>query len=262
MNLDLLSIKEKLEPFVKAAGDRALSEWDNIQINLHEDEVDVTSEIEKEIEKDFSKFVLKNFPEFGFQGEELPELNREGEYKFLIDPIDGSKYYAKGVAFWTVTIALVKGEQPLLGLIYMPTTKQLFWAGKDLGAYLNDKRLGLTEETNLDKLQIGLDMSLTGKEVPNSAFELMKDIFSCAYRVRMPGVGSISLLWLCQGFFGGYIKIFPKSKAQKSYVDTIAGMRLALEAGGVVAEFAKYDLILVIVGRKEVVDMLESKLLI
>lgn len=260
--MDLLEIKEKLVPFIKQAGNKALSEWDNIQINLHEDQVDVTSEIEKQIEKDFAEFVLENFPEFGFQGEELPELNRDGEYKFLIDPIDGSKYYAKGVSFWTVTIALVKDGEPLLGLIYMPITPELFWAGKDLGAYLGEKKLSLTEETDLSKLQIGLDMSLTGKEISGneSAFELMKNIFGCAYRVRMPGVGSLSLVWFSQGFFGAYIKIFPKSKIQKSFIDTVAGMMLAVELGAMISELEMNDLMVVIVGRKEIVDMLKSKL--
>lgn len=262
--MNLLEIKEKLVPFIKAAGDRALSEWDNIQINIHEDQVDVTSEIEKQIEKDFADFVLENFSEYGFQGEELPELNREGEYKFLIDPIDGSKYYAKGVSFWTVTIALVKGEQPLLGLIYMPTTNQLFWAGKDLGAYLNEKKLSLTEETDLSKLQICVDLSVKSEIYSRNKQKLtpiLEGILSSAYRTRMIGSGSLALCWLAQGLFGGYFYIFPKDNEKKEFLDIAAGVILAEEAG---AEMYKHeisledDFLVRIIARKEVIEKIKE----
>jgi len=249
-----------LKKFVTDVGDDVMSQWASAQVvHTHTDNVDITTNFDRDIERKFHQFVTKNFPGTGFRGEELPELNSEEEYTWYIDPIDGTKWFANGVPLWTISIALVKAEthQPILGLIYNPTSKQLYHAVHDNGSFLNDKKLSLSKETDISKLQIALDLTShsTGwakyeEQILQSIVALNRD----CYRVRAIGLGTSSLTWVAQGMFGAFVSpLFHRSKD----VDIMAGRIIATEAG---ADFwvrnLEQNLQQIVVARKPVIEKL------
>jgi myo-inositol-1(or 4)-monophosphatase len=257
--MDLNKVCEMAVEFVKSAGDSALVNWNNISIEKHIDGVDVTTSTDKKIEKDFFEFVQKNFPETGFKGEEFQELNKEGEYYWMIDPIDGTKFYAAEIPFWTVTVALVYKDEPVVGIIYNPVSNQLYSAIKGKGAYLNGKQIHVTSESNISKVQVSLDMAINSEqfiERSEKITQMLDRLYASVYRVRSLGAGAISLSWLAQGFFGAFVDPYRKSS---KFVDVYGGLLIAQEAGAVVYKHkleGEEDLYSSIVGNKEIVEQL------
>lgn len=256
--MNLNDAMTKVSKFIKTSGELALNNWNNLEKEIHIDGVDVTTNTDKEIEKNFSEFVASNFPEAGFKGEEFAQLNKDAEYVWQIDPIDGTKFYAQGIPFWTITIALTQNNEPIMGLVYYPVSNQLYTAIKNEGAYLNGKKIQVNQETNLQKIQISLDLAFSGSQIDerkDKVLPMLESIYKSVYRVRTLGSGAISLAWLAQGFFGAYVSPYRPSN---KFVDIYGGMIIAMEAGASVykSKIPGEDMYNFILGNKEVVDQL------
>jgi len=85
--------------------------------------------------------IRKRFPKHGIIGEEDAKINTDAEYIWYIDPIDGTRNYSKSIPIYGVMIALAKNDEIIISSIYMPITKELYFAKKNNGAYLNNKRI-------------------------------------------------------------------------------------------------------------------------
>src|SRR4030042_1336109 len=73
-----------------------------------------------EAEKLIRKIISKNFPDHGFIGEELGQTNPNARFKWVIDPIDGTKQFVRGIPFWATLLALLENGKPILGVVYSP----------------------------------------------------------------------------------------------------------------------------------------------
>lgn len=95
--------------------------------------------------------LAKNFPEAAILSEEVKDdkSRRENDYCFIVDPLDGTKEFVKRNGQFTVNIALVYRQRPIVGVIYVPVTKDLYYATKDGGSF---KQEGSTGE--ICKLQV------------------------------------------------------------------------------------------------------------
>jgi len=95
-----------------------------------------------------------SFPILSEEGKEIPYGDRKHwEYFWLVDPLDGTKEFVKKNGEFTVNIALIYKDTPVLGVVYAPAIDKLYWAKKDEGAYLNSEKLPLkTNKTPEDKL--------------------------------------------------------------------------------------------------------------
>lgn len=95
--------------------------------------------------------LMDKFPEYAMLSEELKDdkKRRQNEYCFIVDPLDGTKEFVKKNGQFTVNIALVYQQKPIIGVIYVPVTKDLYYASSEEGAY---KRCGTTG--NVKKLQV------------------------------------------------------------------------------------------------------------
>lgn len=230
--MDKEAILNEVTAFITYQGDRVFRNWAQFDIaKIAVDNVDVTTNFDIEIEREFYELVSKKFPEHGFVGEELHELNKDAELKWHIDPIDGTKYFAQGIPLWGITLALVQNETPILGLIYNPTTKQLYRAAKGLGAYLNDSKLQFKSGIETSKLQLALDLTTRKYDWDNlqdRLGEIVSQLMKDYYRVRMFGNGAYALAWLAQGMFGVYVDPY---RHTDKFVDIAAGIIIAEEAG-------------------------------
>ncbi len=251
---------KQAEAFVLKSGREALEKWKDVVISKSkEGGADVTTLMDEKIEKEFAEFVLENFPEHGFMGEEFQELNRDAEYVWVIDPIDGTKFYAADVPLWGVTVALMKGREAVLGIIFNPVSGNMYKAYKGGGAFVNDRQIHVREHYDCQKSQIVWDLGVKGDEKGRVIDELSPVLIGLMkefYRVRNFGLGTMSLAWLAKGFFGGYVA--PRMHKEK-IVDIGGGMIIAREAGAEVSiEDVKGDCMRVIVGKKEVAERIKQ----
>lgn len=224
--MNLNKICQKTSKFILKEGNLILKKQKNLSLKFHKDGIDLSTNFDTDLEKKFSDFVKINFKDHGFFGEEIPALNRHGEYTWYFDPIDGTKYFAKEIPLWSISAALVetKTQKPILGIIYNPVSKQIYTAIKNKGAFLNNKRLGISKNKNSSELQIAIDLSL---DLKNKSNLWLSGLIKKFYKVRMIGNGSLALAWLAQDMFGAYLD--PRRISKE--VDIAAGLLIAEEAG-------------------------------
>jgi myo-inositol-1(or 4)-monophosphatase len=98
---------------------------------------DVASEIDLEAQELIRGVVLRHFPDHGFVGEESAPQLRDGRPTWIVDPIDGSANYLRGYPQYAVSIALVEGGEPQVGVVYDPCRNEFFGALRGQGAVLN-----------------------------------------------------------------------------------------------------------------------------
>lgn len=251
---ELHSYLDVASQFILDQGGRVVEEWEKVTISHWKEQGrDLSTNFDEEIEQQFAALIKRKFPEHGFRGEEFAELNRKGELVWHIDPIDGTKYFAKGIPFWSITVALVQAKEPLVGLIYNPVAKQLYYAYQGGGAYLNSKKLTVEPQTDLGQAQIAYDFpvseafhkyynasslakKLSAAEFCQAMYKHEAQLRGRAFRVRDLGSAAFSLAWLAQNLFAGYI--VPAQPGAK-FVDVAAGLLIAQEAG---AKLYRHDI--------------------
>jgi len=109
----------------------------DFNIELKADETPVTI-ADKEAEKIIIDAIQKQFPDHGFLGEEFGTSDTSSEYTWIIDPIDGTSNFVRGIPLFGTLVTLMKGGEIILGISNMPAIGELLYAEKGGGAFLNN----------------------------------------------------------------------------------------------------------------------------
>jgi histidinol-phosphatase len=137
---------------VLAAGDEArrmyesgLVRWtDRTRVKIKPDKSPVT-EADQRVEQRLSSFLRRRYPEFGFLGEETGESGSStARLRWVLDPIDGTRAFVRGIGTWSVLLGLLEGDEPVLGIAYLPVEEDLLWAVKGDGAWGNGRPLAVS----------------------------------------------------------------------------------------------------------------------
>ncbi len=120
-----------------------------LDIMLKPDNSPVT-QADKEAEKTIKEVICSSYPSSDFLAEETVKTSLGNDF-WVIDPIDGTKNFIRGLPFWGVEIAYVKNGEILLGVIYSPCFNELLYAEKGQGAYFNGKRTSVSKTAKLSE---------------------------------------------------------------------------------------------------------------
>ena len=148
---------------------------------------DVVTDVDKACEELIRGILSKEFPDMGFLGEESAGDRADQGYVWIVDPVDGTRNYAAGIPFVSLVIGLALDGEVLVGVNYDPMVKEMFHAEKGQGAYLNDRRIQVTTNTNLGESVIGMDLSyghegsLHGLDIVKSFWPELAGSFSHSY---------------------------------------------------------------------------------
>lgn len=177
---------ETLKPLVREAGNRVLElSRKGFQVHRKSDRSPVTT-ADLEVNQYLKDQLLRIYPHDAWLSEEEPDdLSRlEKARVWIIDPLDGTKYFIAGIPQFAISIALVEQGQPVVAVIFNPATNELFWAVQHQGAFLNESLIHVrTEPTppitllvNPPALQRGLfrnvDSSVTCQPMGSIAYTL------------------------------------------------------------------------------------------
>lgn len=133
------------------AGDKAAKVWLKYDRSdsLLKGKNEIVTKVDKDTEKFLRREIEKAFPEHSILGEEYGSDQKESDYLWIIDPIDGTTNYSIHNPLWSISIGLAYKNKIIFGLIYAPVLKEMFWAERGKGAYLNGKKLKIKD--NLGK---------------------------------------------------------------------------------------------------------------
>ena len=107
-----------------------------------------------EAEKLIRKIISKKFPDHGIIGEELPPVNPNSRFQWVIDPIDGTRDFIRNFPFWAVFIAVLCDKNPLIGVVYFPVASDLLIAQKSKGAFINDQKVQVSKTKKLKEAYV------------------------------------------------------------------------------------------------------------
>ena len=171
----------------------------------------------------------REFPDFGFLGEEFGEQGDGTGLRWIVDPVDGTRNYALGVPHFAVSIALVRDSDALLGVTYDPIRDELFHTAKGEGAFLNGERLSVAERMSVAESLLGFDMSAMDDKAVH-ALKLVQGLWPGLQGVRVMGSATLGLAYTAAGRLDIY---FHHTVAPW---DVAAGILMVQEAGGVVLD--------------------------
>ena len=154
-----------------------------------------------ETEKLIRKILIKNFPDHEIIGEESGSDHKKSKYQWVIDPIDGTRSFIRGIPQWCVLVAVMENNKPIIGVCYYPIQDELFHAQKDKGKFYNGKRTKVSGVKNLDEAYISY-YNLKHFARLNKVQNLV-DI--CQKTYSSMNNASFSLSYLLQGKVDAYI---------------------------------------------------------
>ena len=111
----------------------------------------VVTDLDKQIELEIKQLIQTHFPSHGFYGEEFGKDSVDADYIWIIDPIDGSREFARGLPFFSTFIALVKNDEFILGISSSPMLDELLYAERGKGTWLNGQQVKVSNVSNLQE---------------------------------------------------------------------------------------------------------------
>lgn len=175
-------------------------------------------------------------PGSSFIGEESWDGNFPSPPMWIVDPLDGTNNYAMGIPFYCVSIALVDETGPVLGCIHDPVRGETFTAMKGGGAWLNGKRISVSQADKLSDVILATGFPYTRTEADLSFdLDVLKSFLGKVRGMRRCGSAALDLAYTAAGRFGGFWE------ESLNPWDMTAGVLLVREAGGVVSGFREKE---------------------
>jgi len=178
--------------------------------------------------------VSKQFPSHDVLGEEQGLKDRGSEYRWYVDPLDGTTNFAHGFPVFSVSLALEqrssRGESRIAGVVYDPTRDELFTAEKGSGAHLNGKPIHVSKIGQLKECLVATGFP-SHKRHKNPNIFFYHEITLKTHGVRRAGSAALDLCYVASGRFDGFWEF------NLNPWDTAAGTLIVEEAGGKVSRF-------------------------
>lgn len=192
----------------------------------------LVTEADHASERSIIEVITSAYPDHFILSEETGEIKTASEFKWIIDPIDGTVNFAHGIPLCCVSIAVEKAGEMILGAVYNPNMNEMFVAEKGAGATLNDKPICVSSQDSVLKSCLVTGFPYTYLDMPNGPIQVFEKLIKQGIPVRRLGSAAIDLCWVAAGRFDG----FYEHKLQAW--DSAAGFLIVEEAGGKVTDFA------------------------
>jgi myo-inositol-1(or 4)-monophosphatase len=197
----------------------------------HKGARDLVSYVDKEAEKKIVRGLKEILPEAGFITEEDTIEKTENALKWIIDPLDGTTNFLHKLPTYAVSIALMKNEEYLLGVVYEPNLKECFYAWKNGGAYCNGNKISVSKINTLGDSLIATGFPYSLLDKTDNYFKIIRSFVEKTHGLRRIGSAAVDLCYVACGRFEGYFEFNLK------IWDISAGVLIVQEAGGTVSDY-------------------------
>ena len=178
------------------AGQIATSLKDSITVRYKSENQPVTN-VDLKIDNFLKSFLKKNTPTYGWISEESSDDGSRfnSEFFWCVDPIDGTRSYINKKPEYTISLALIKNNEPVMGLVLNPETKELFFAEKNKGAFCNEKKIIVNQNKDLYTSTYGISSSEIKKIKKYKCFNQDNTIQmgSIAYKIALVAKGTMDI---------------------------------------------------------------------
>ena len=201
---------------------------------VEKQQLDFVSEVDKLAEAEIIKELRRAYPDHSILAEESGATGK-GPLQWVIDPLDGTHNYLRGIPHFSVSIALLEKGVPIHAVVFDPLRDELYTASKGDGAYINDRRMRVSKRENLGGAMIATGFPFRQREHLPAQLDMTRAILGQAEDIRRSGSAALDLAYVAAGRYDGYFEIGLKPW------DMAAGVLLVHEAGGRYCDFAGRD---------------------
>lgn len=193
---------------------------------------DYVTEVDHRSEAAIVRLIRERFPDHGFLAEESGARQAEAEYRWIIDPLDGTTNYIHRFPFVAVSVAVEHRGEIVVGVVYDPLRQETFSAEAGRGAFLNQEPIAVSRTVDFGRSLIGTGFPFRAKQLIEPYLESFHQVFLQASDVRRAGSAAIDLASVAAGRLDGFWEL------NLSYWDIAAGILLIREAGGQVSDLS------------------------
>jgi myo-inositol-1(or 4)-monophosphatase len=231
--MDLKQILLDTKEIAEKAGSYIIARMNNIK-NLDYKEGDfsnLVTDVDKASEKMIVEYFNTKYPEFSVLSEEgMNKSSQNSSFKLIIDPIDGTTNFVHGFPFFCVSIGLEFEGRIVLGIIYDPSSKEMFSAIENEGSFLNDKKIVVSKNDSLSKSLIATGFQNDLCDNPK-IWAILFEMTKKASSLRRTGSSALNLCHIACGRFDGYWE------RGLSPWDSAGGCLILKEAGGKITDY-------------------------
>jgi len=193
---------------------------------------DLVSYVDKESEIRIIKALQQLLPESGFIAEEGTITKRGERFNWIIDPLDGTTNFIQGVPLYCVSIGLMDGDELVVGVVYEVGRDECFYAWKDGGAYLNGKKIHVSNRGNIHDALLATGFPYSDFSRMDEYIDFLKWAMMNARGVRRLGSAAADMVYVACGRFDAFWEYDLKPW------DVAGGAVIVKEAGGTVTDYS------------------------
>jgi myo-inositol-1(or 4)-monophosphatase len=223
------------QTLIKAAqaGAQQLQHFYEKKFTIHNKEGinNLVTEADFAAEKAIFSVIQQQYNDHFILSEETGELPQQSEFKWIIDPLDGTVNFAHGIPICAVSIGLEKNGEMIMGAVYCPFINEIYIAEKGAGSFLNDRKLQVSTQTDLLQSCLVTGFPYTYPKEYNGPLHTFNKLVTQGVPVRRFGSAAIDLCWVAAGRLDGFWEY------NLSPWDTAAGYVIVKEAGGKITDF-------------------------
>lgn len=216
-----------------AAGEIIRRSWQQPKTIDYKGAIDLVTTTDRETEHAIVEVIRRNFPDHAILAEEETDLRgNDQNYRWIVDPLDGTTNFAHSYPNFCVSIALERDGEVVLGLVYDPLRSECFKAVKDDGSTLNGSPIRVSGVTDLDRALLATGFPYDRREKADFYLSFFKAFLTRCQGIRRNGSAALDLCYLACGRIDGFWELKLKPW------DLAAGSLIVAEAGGRLSDFS------------------------
>lgn len=221
------------ESVLRACGDAARTilqaSFGNAIVSGIKGRGNVVTETDLAVEQAVSRLIGDAFPEHAILGEEEASSVRSDGWMWVIDPVDGTKNFSRGIPHFCFAAALCFNSEPQIALTLQPITGHVFFAKKGSGTTMNGVPLRVSDVETIEQSVVGVDLGYDNAR-GKMQLELANDLWPGLESIRVNGSAALGFAYVAAGWWDLYLH------ANLQPWDSAGGLLLVREAGGVVSD--------------------------
>ncbi|OPX29523.1 MAG: hypothetical protein B1H08_03655 [Candidatus Omnitrophica bacterium 4484_171] len=184
----------------------------------------LATELDRKAEEMIAGRIKTKYPAHGILGEEKERKELDNEWLWIIDPLDGTHNFIRGIDIFGVSIGIVHNNEFVAGVIYMPKDDELYSAESGSGAYKNSSPIHTSERSSLEDCSISFDSSI--RYNPKRTLDVLNRVSVDVFNIRMFGSSVRTLTYVAEGKLDFAIEFHDRPW------DFAGGVAIVREAGG------------------------------
>tara|TARA_Y100000590_G_C15492416_1_gene928323 strand:+ start:106 stop:843 length:738 start_codon:yes stop_codon:yes gene_type:complete len=205
-------------------------------INNKSTKIDLLTEADKKSEDYIINKIKEKFPTHSILSEETDFIDNNSEYKWIIDPLDGTTNFVHNLPIFAVSIGLQKNDKSICGVVYNPAADKCFYSIENKPAYLNNNVINVSNTSNISNSLLATGFPYLHDDRYDLSFNIFKEFYDISRGVRRLGAAALDLCFVAMGRFDGFYEY------ELNPWDICAGAYIVEQAGGIVSDWNNSEL--------------------